>query len=78
MTHKNPQPSLNVGRQLDSNSRSVSYFQDLGLTFEHVCVGAERGDGTCRVFVVSVIVKRPERPPCVVDGRHRNPLYHYY
>ena len=38
MTHKNPQPSLNVGRQLDSNSRSVSYFQDLGLTFEHVCV----------------------------------------
>ena len=30
------------------------------------------------VCVVSVIVKRPVLPPCVVDGRSRNPLYHYY
>ena len=28
--------------------------------------------------VVSVIVKRPVLPPCVVDGRSRNPLYYYY
>ena len=27
------------------------------------------------VCVVSVIVKRPVLPPCVVDGRSRNPLY---
>ena len=30
------------------------------------------------VCVVSVIVKRPMLPPCVVDGRSRNPLYYYY
>ena len=30
------------------------------------------------VCVVSVIVKRPVLPPCVVDGRSRNPLYYYY
>ena len=30
------------------------------------------------VCVVSVIVKRPELLPCVVDGRSRNPLYYYY
>ena len=30
------------------------------------------------VCVVSVIVKRPVLPPCVVDGRSRNSLYHYY
>ena len=28
--------------------------------------------------VVSVTVKRPVLPPCVVDGRSRNPLYYYY
>ena len=28
--------------------------------------------------VVSVIVKCPVLPPCVVDGRSRNPLYYYY
>ena len=28
--------------------------------------------------VVSVIVKRCVLPPCVVDGRSRNPLYYYY
>ena len=34
----------------------------------------------CRVCVcvVSVIVKRPVLPLCVVDGRSRNPLYYYY
>ena len=30
------------------------------------------------VCVVSVIVKRPVLPPCVVDGRSRNPLCYYY
>ena len=30
------------------------------------------------VSVVSVIVKRPVLPLCVVDGRSRNPLYYYY
>ena len=30
------------------------------------------------VCVVSVIVKRPVLPPCVVDGRSRNPLYYDY
>ena len=30
------------------------------------------------VCVVSVIVKRPVLPPCVVDGRSRNLLYYYY
>ena len=30
------------------------------------------------VCVVSVIVKRPVLPPCVVDGRSRNHLYYYY
>ena len=30
------------------------------------------------VCVVSVIVKRPVLPPCVVDGRARNPLYYHY
>ena len=30
------------------------------------------------VCVVSAIVKRPVLPPCVVDGRSRNPLYYYY
>ena len=30
------------------------------------------------VCVVSVIVKHPVLPPCVVDGRSRNPLYYYY
>ena len=30
------------------------------------------------VCVVSVIVKRPVVPPCVVDGRSRNPLYYIY
>ena len=30
------------------------------------------------VCVVSVIVKGPVLPPCVVDGRSRNPLYYYY
>ena len=30
------------------------------------------------VCVVSIIVKRPVLPPCVVDGRSRNPLYYYY
>ena len=30
------------------------------------------------VCVGSVIVKRPVLPPCVVDGRSRNPLYYYY
>ena len=30
------------------------------------------------VCVVSVIVKRPVLPLCVVDGRSRNPLYYYY
>ena len=34
-------------------------------------------DAVC-VCVVSVIVKRPVLPPCVVDGRSRNPLYYYY
>ena len=29
------------------------------------------------VCVVSEIVKRPVLPPCVVDGRSRNPLYYY-
>ena len=29
------------------------------------------------VSVVSVIVKHPVLPPCVVDGRCRNPLYYY-
>ena len=28
--------------------------------------------------MVSVIVKRPVLPLCVVDGRSRNPLYYYY
>ena len=28
--------------------------------------------------VVSVIVKGPVLPLCVVDGRSRNPLYYYY
>ena len=31
-----------------------------------------------RACVVNVIVKRPVLPPCVVDGRSRNPLYYYY
>ena len=36
-------------------------------------------DTVCvRVCVVSVIVKRPVLPPCVVDGRSRNPLYYSY
>ena len=30
------------------------------------------------VSVVSVIVKCPMLPPCVVGGRSRNPLYYYY
>ena len=30
------------------------------------------------VCVVSVIIKHPVLPPCVVDGRSRNPLYYYY
>ena len=30
------------------------------------------------VCVVSVIVKRPVLPACVVDGRSRNPPYYYY
>ena len=30
------------------------------------------------VCVVSVIVKRPVLPPCVVDGRSRNLHYYYY
>ena len=30
------------------------------------------------VCVVSVIVKRSVLPPCVVDGRSRNPLCYYY
>ena len=30
------------------------------------------------VSVVSDIVKRPVLPPCVVDGRSRNPVYYYY
>ena len=30
------------------------------------------GGGVC---VVSVTVKYPAFPPCVVDGRSRNPLY---
>ena len=30
------------------------------------------------VCVISVIVKRPVLPPCAVNGRSRNPLYHYY
>ena len=30
------------------------------------------------VPVVSVIVKRPVLPPCVLDGRSRNPLYYCY
>ena len=30
------------------------------------------------VCVVSVIVKLPVLPPCVVDGRSRNPLYYNY
>ena len=28
--------------------------------------------------MVSVILKRPVLPLCVVDGRSRNPLYYYY
>ena len=32
-------------------------------------------EGVC---VVTVIVKRPVLPPCVVDGCDRNPLYYYY
>ena len=31
-----------------------------------------------RVCVVSVIVKHPVLPPCVIDGHSRNPLYYYY
>ena len=34
-------------------------------------------DAVC-VCVVSVTVKYPVLPPCVVDGRSRNPLYYYY
>ena len=30
------------------------------------------------VIVIVVVVKRPALPPCVVDGRSRNPLYYYY
>ena len=30
------------------------------------------------VCVVSVIVKRPVLPPCVVGGRSRNPHYYYW
>ena len=29
------------------------------------------------VCVASAIVKRPALPPCVVDGRYRNPFYYY-
>ena len=35
-------------------------------------------DRCVRVSVVSVIVKRPVLPPCVVDERSRNLLYYYY
>ena len=35
----------------------------------HVCM---------RACVVSVIVKHPVLPLCVVDGYSRNPLYYYY
>ena len=30
------------------------------------------------VCVVSIILRRPALPPCMVDGRYRNPLYYYY
>ena len=44
-----------------------------------VCVQAYACVRACVcVCVVSVIVKRPVLPPCVVDGRSRNPLHHYY
>ena len=32
----------------------------------------------CVCVCVSIIVKHPMLPPCVVDGRSRNPLYYYY
>ena len=46
-------------------------FPCSACSFDAVCVCA------C-VCVVSVIVKRPVLPLCVVDGRSRNPLYYYY
>ena len=39
---------------------------------ECVCVSV-----CVRACVVSVIVKCPVLPPCVLDGRSRNPLYYY-
>ena len=47
--------------------RKIHGCTDWGVELVCVCV-----------CVVSVIVKRPVLPPCVVDGRFRNPLYYYY
>ena len=49
-------------------SMSFSQYSPVG----RVCAGVR-----ARVCVC-VIVKRPKLPPCAVDGRSRNPLYHYY
>ena len=55
---------------------SITVFDGDGKVLEaacrtYVCV-------CVYVCVVSVTVKRPVLPPCVVNGRSRNPYYYYY
>ena len=66
-------------------SISVMNTDTPGLAFsKHSCQGAKVQELTVCVCVcvcacvVSVIVKRPVLPLCVVDGHSRNPLYYYY
>ena len=47
-----------------------------------VCVCERERESVCVcerecIYAISVIVKRPAFPPCAVDWRSRNPLYHY-
>ena len=62
---------------LDSSVNCVCVWSTKKLTMSAYCVAAN-----CNNSVVSVIVKRPVLPLCVVDGRSRNPpfysSYYYY
>ena len=54
-----------------------SILTGLNRNYDPLCNRPDISPCVC-VCVVSVIVKRPVLPPCVVDGRSRNPLYYYY
>ena len=65
-------------RHTDSASIRTCLIIISKLFFTALFIPSSNAECECVcVCVVSVIVRRPVLPPCMVDGRSRNPLYYY-